>query len=123
MIMTVSNIEMVLQRLSPFVERREIIEVPFSYAKWIEFEQGIDRIFEPDHERVQLSNSLNPRSVISELVDDAEVLDLLIDYAASQGVSDIHIEPQKLTFNVFFRYLGKLKLGQDRKSKCLNSSH
>src|SRR3546814_2336296 len=50
-------------------------------------------------------------SVISELVDDAEVLDLLIDYAASQGVSDIHIEPQKLTFNVFFRYLGKLKLG------------
>src|SRR3546814_12135242 len=92
MIMTVSNIEMVLQRLSPFVERREIIEVPFSYAKWIEFEQGIDRIFEPDHERVQLSNSLNPRSVISELVDDAEVLDLLIDYAASQGVSDIHIE-------------------------------
>src|SRR3546814_7354357 len=27
------------------------------------------------------------------------------------SVSDIHIEPQKLTFNVFFRYLGKLKLG------------
>src|SRR3546814_16338570 len=91
---------MVRQLLSPFVERREIIEVPFSYAKWIEFEQGIDRIFEPDHERVQLSNSLNPRSVISELVDDAEVLDLLIDYAASQGVSDIHIEPQKLTFKI-----------------------
>src|SRR3546814_678554 len=111
MISTMSNISMVRQLLSPFVERREIIEVPFSYAKWIELEQGFDRIFEPDHERVQLSNSLNPRSVISELVDDAEVLDLLIDYAASQGVSDIHIEPQKLTFNVFFRYLGKLKLG------------
>src|SRR3546814_4748719 len=43
MISTMSNISMVRQLLSPFVERREIIEVPFSYAKWIEFEQGIDR--------------------------------------------------------------------------------
>src|SRR3546814_8025037 len=38
MISTMSNISMVRQLLSPFVERREIIEVPFSYAKWIEFE-------------------------------------------------------------------------------------
>jgi general secretion pathway protein E len=111
MVSTMSNISMVRQQLSPYVDGREIIEVHFSYAKWIEFEQGLDRIFEPDQERVNLSDENNSRSVVPDIVDDAEVLDLLIDYAASQGVSDIHIEPQKQTFNVFFRYLGKRKLG------------
>lgn len=111
MVSSTSNISIVRQMLTPYVDGREIFEVPFSWSKWNEFEQAIDLIIEPDSGNVDIDDDLNPRSVIPEMVDDAEVLDLLIDYAASRNVSDIHIEPQKQTFNVFFRFLGKRKLG------------
>lgn len=107
MVSTMSNISMVRQLLSPYADGREIIEVSFSYAKWAEFEQGIDRIFEPDGDDIKLNNEVYQKPIIGEFVDDAEVLDLLIDYAASNDVSDMHIEPQKHTYNVFFRFLGK----------------
>lgn len=111
MISSNSNLALVRQLIAPYLDGRELVEVPFSWSKWAEFEQNIDRIIEPDASRVRLDNDLDPRSVVSEFAEDAEVLDLLIDYAAYQGVSDLHIEPQVHTYNVFFRYLGRRKLG------------
>lgn len=110
MLSTTSNLNVVKQLLGPYVGNREIVEVPFNFAKWAEFEQGIDKIMEPDHNDRVEDTDLDPRSVVPEQTDDAEVLDLLVDYAAVMNTSDIHIEPQKLTYNVFFRYLGKRKL-------------
>jgi general secretion pathway protein E len=106
MISTKGSISLARQLLSPYVDGRAIWEVPFSYAKFTEFEQGMDRIIEPDAEPIRINGDLNPRSIVSDLSDDAEVLDLLLDIAALNGVSDIHIEPQKQTYNVFFRILG-----------------
>lgn len=110
MISTTGSISVVKQLLAPYLGGRQVVEVPFNFTKWNEFEQGIEKIIEPDATLRELDDDLNPRSVISDTVDDAEVLDLLVDYAAMQNASDIHIEPQKLTYNVFFRYLGKRKL-------------
>lgn len=110
MVSTRSSMTIVRQMLGPFVGSREIVEVPFSYSKWAEFEQGIDKIMEPDSGHRDADDDLNPRSVVPEATDDAEVLDLLVDYAAVMNTSDIHIEPSKTTYNVFFRYLGKRKL-------------
>jgi general secretion pathway protein E len=110
MISTTSSLNIVKQLLGPYVGGREIIEVPFNYNKWNEFEQGIDKIMEPDSNLREADDDTNPRSVVPDMTDDAEVLDLLVDYAAVMNTSDIHIEPQKLTYNVFFRYLGKRKL-------------
>lgn len=110
MVSTRSSMTIVRQLLQPYVGNRTITEVPFSYAKWAEFEQGIDKIMEPDSGQRDSDDDLNPRSVVPEATDDAEVLDLLVDYAAVMNTSDIHIEPSKQTYNVFFRYLGKRKL-------------
>lgn len=110
MVSTTSSIGIVRQLLAPYVGDRQIVEVPFSYTKWAEFEQGIDKIMEPDSGQREADDDLNPRSVVPEATDDAEVLDLLVDYAAVMNTSDIHIEPSKTTYNVFFRYLGKRKL-------------
>ena len=110
MLSTTSNITIVKQLLGPYVGKREIIEVPFNFAKWEEFEQNIDRIMEPNESLRVDDTDIDPRSIVPELTDDAEVLGLLVDYAAMMEASDIHIEPQKMTYNVFFRYLGKRKL-------------
>lgn len=108
---TMSNISLVRMMLDPYLDGREIKEVPFSWARWEEFEQGIDRIIEPDAGKVAIDDEMDPTSVVPDLVEDAEVLDLLVAFAAAQNVSDIHIEPEKQNYRVFFRFLGKLKLG------------
>jgi general secretion pathway protein E len=110
MISTVGSITVARQLLSPYIGKRKIVEVPFSFYKWEEFEQGIDKIMEPDTADRDSDTDLNPRSVVPDTTDDAEVLDILVDYAAVMNASDIHIEPSKTTYNVFFRYLGKRKL-------------
>lgn len=106
MISTKGSISLARQFLSPYVDGRVILEVPFSYAKFTEFEQGMDRIIEPDAEPIRINSDLNPRSIVSDLNDDAEVLDLLLNIAALNSVSDIHIEPRKQSYNVFFRIHG-----------------
>ena len=110
MLSTTSNITMVKQLLSPYIGKREIIEVPFNFSKWEEFEQSINRIMEPNESIRVDDTDIDPRSIVPDMTDDAEVLELLVDYAAMMEASDIHIEPQKMTYNVFFRYLGKRKL-------------
>lgn len=107
MISTISNISLVQSMLEPYLDGREIHEVPFSWSKWDEFEQGIDRVIEPDSHNRSRGDELDPKSIISDDVDDAEVLDLLVAFAAAQNVSDIHIEPEKQSYRVFFRFLGK----------------
>ena len=110
MLSTTSSITMVKQLLAPYIGKREIVEVPFNFAKWEEFEQNINRIMEPNESIRVDDNDIDPQSIVPDMTDDAEVLDLLVDIAALMEVSDIHIEPQKMTYNVFFRYLGKRKL-------------
>ncbi|WP_162815085.1 GspE/PulE family protein [Erythrobacter aureus] len=108
---SITNMSLVRQRLAPYLNGRELVEVEFSWAKWNEFEPGIDRIIEPGVARPKLDDDTNPRSVIADSAADAEVLELLIDFAALNNVSDIHIEPQKTTYRVYFRHLGKRQLG------------
>ncbi len=108
---SITNMSLVRQRLAPYLNGRELVEVDFSWAKWNEFEPGIERIIEPDVARPRLDDDTNPRSVISDTASDAEVLELLIDFAALNNVSDIHIEPVKTTYRVYFRHLGKRQLG------------
>jgi general secretion pathway protein E len=110
MISTVGSISVAKQLLMPYLGKREIVEIPFSFYKWEEFEQGLNKIMEPETGDRMTDDDLNPRSVVPDTIDDAEVLDILVDYAAVMNASDIHIEPSKKTYNVFFRYLGKRKL-------------
>ncbi len=109
MISTASTFNSVKQLLGPYLGNRQLEGVPFSYAKWNEFEQGLDKIMEPDEDDGVIDDDLNPKSIIPEGTDDAEVLDILIDKAGFLGASDIHIEPQKHTYVVFYRYLGRRK--------------
>lgn len=111
LISSTSGFNMVRSLLTPYVEGREIVEVPFSFAKWHEFEQGMSKILEPDSVADAQGTDLLPGAIVAETIDDAEVLDLLVDYAAYREVSDIHIEPNKLTYTTFFRFLGKRKIG------------
>ena len=101
-----TSFNIVRQLLAEYVEGRQIIEVPFSFVKWGEFAQGIGKIMEPGDELRGFDDPLNPRSVIPDDAEDAEVLDLLIDRATVFKASDVHIEPGKNSYDVFFRTFG-----------------
>jgi len=109
-ISTTSSFNVVRQLLTPYAEGREIVEVPFSFVKWGEFRQGISKIMEPGDSLFGLEDPLNPVSVIPMGKDDSEILDLLVDRATLFNASDIHIEPGKHSYNVFFRALGTCRI-------------
>lgn len=109
-ISTTSSFNVVRQLLTPYAEGREIVEVPFSFVKWSEFRQAIPKIMEPGETLGGLDDPINPVSVIPSGKDDSEVLDLLVDRATLFNASDIHIEPGKHSYNVFFRALGACRI-------------
>ncbi|QAY80148.1 GspE/PulE family protein [Sphingosinicella sp. BN140058] len=109
MLSSLSSISLVRQALAPY-DDREIHEVPFSYQRWEEFEQGIERISEPGEGKVDLGTDLYADSIIPKGTEDAEVLDILLDRAAANGASDIHIHPEKAVYEVYLRIHGKRML-------------
>lgn len=111
MLSSTAYFPLVKQLMQLYVGDREIVEVPFSYDRWAEFEQNIDRIMEPGQELVGWKGEdKNIPSIIGDDVEDAQVLDILIDVAALMESSDIHIEPSNDVYNVFFRRLGEREM-------------
>lgn len=106
MVSSLSHFNLVKQMLEPYADGREIVAVPFSWQRWVEFEQDIDRIIEPDNTVGIHIDDHAPRSIVPDGIDDAEVLDILIDKAAHADASDIHIEPGKDDYDVYFRIRG-----------------
>lgn len=110
MISTTSSPVVVEQQLQPFSGGRTLMFLPFSYLRWDDFEPNIDRIIEPGTNSMEGDTYYNPVNVVGTTAEDSEVLDIILDLAAEYEASDIHIEPFKGIYNVFFRILGVRQL-------------